>query len=199
MPINPFFVGSLTGAVLVSSLEPSVIATLTDADWLQPIGPLSMVANARAEPTPDRSVSKAEPEWISQLSSNAKALSELRCGWDGPGSIPVSQKLLYRASSYVQSALKDLPSVTPPRLVPGGDGSVQIEWHAKHGELEFDIGPQDEMTIWIRDRRNGAEFEGENQAALALFYRWAPWIASRQRDVSDATAQAQVPIFSIAA
>jgi hypothetical protein len=48
-----------------------------------------------------------------------------------------------------------------------------------HGELEFDIGPRDEMTIWIRDRRNGAEFEGENQAALVLFYRWAPWIASR--------------------
>lgn len=107
--------------------------------------------------------------------------------------------MLYRATRYVELSLKGFSDLTPPRLVPGGDGTVQIEWHAKHGELEFDIGPQEEMTIWIWDRRNGAEFEGENQAALALFYRWAPWIASRQRHDLDEAAEAQIPLFSIAA
>jgi hypothetical protein len=151
------------------------------------------------QPGASREVSKHMPDWISQLASNAQGLSKLPAGWDGRGSIPISDKMLYRATTYVRSALEGLSDVTAPRLVPGGDGSVQIEWHAKHGELEFDIGPANEMTIWIRDRRNGAEFEGENQAALTLFYRWAPWIASRLRDDFDARSKAEAPLFSVAA
>jgi hypothetical protein len=136
---------------------------------------------------------------LSNLTTNARQLSELKAGWDGPGSIPVTQKALHRATLYVRSALENLGDVCAPRLVPGGDGSVQIEWHAKHGELEFDIDSRGDTSIWIRDHRNGAEFDGENEAAVALFYRWAPWVASRQRDGFDAPPQAQMPLLSIAA
>jgi hypothetical protein len=202
MPIKPLLAGSLTSAILANPSAVGSAATLTDVPW-RITHPLGMRAAAplasNLQPAPQRATRQAEPDWISHLAKNAQALSELRAGWDGRGSIPIPRKVLYHATSYVESALKGLSNVAPPRLVPGGDGSVQIEWHAKHGELEFDIGPQDEMTIWIRDRRNGVEFEGENQAALALFYRWAPWIASRLPHDSDATAEAQMPLFSVAA
>jgi hypothetical protein len=198
MPIRPFLVGSLTGAMLANAVNPAA-ATLTDAPWL-PINSLSTIANASdLQLAASRESFKQAPDWISQIASNAQAISKLRAGWDGRGSIPISDKMLYRATTYVRLALEGLSDATAPRLVPGGDGSVQIEWHSKRGELEFDIGPAHEMTIWIRDRRNGAEFEGDNQAALALFYRWAPWIASRLRDDFDATSKRDAPLFSIAA
>lgn len=191
---------STIGGMLASAVESAFSATLTDATWQLP--------NRRETPRPpthlqqtfiDQSLSRTSPLWMTHLENNAKDLALLRPGWDGSGSIPISKKMLYRASSYVRTALDGLLEASPPRLVPGGDGSIQIEWHAWHGELEFDIGPSDEMTIWIRDRRNGAEFDGENQAALALFYRWAPWIASRQRNGSDAIVQDQIPFLSFAA
>lgn len=202
MPINPLLAGSLTGAIFASPAGLGSAATSTNLEWR--LDPFGTTVNAPFLPSDSRPVLRqatreAETGWNSHLARNAEALSELRAGWDGRGSIPISRNVLYRATSYVKSALEGLPGATPPRLVPGGDGSVQIEWHVRHGELEFDIGPQDEMTIWIRHRGNGAEFEGDNQAALALFYRWAPWIASRQPNDSAATTQAQMPIFSVAA
>jgi hypothetical protein len=202
MPIRPLLAGSLTSAILVNPLTLGLAATQTDLPW-RLTNPSALNADQdfwhAARPTFQSTVREAEPVWMAIVKENARALSELSAGWDGRGSVAISRKVLYRATSYVESALKDLPDVVSPRLVPGGDGSVQIEWHAKHGELEFDMGPHDEMTIWIRDRRNGAEFAGDNQAALTLFYRWAPWIASRQPNDSDAGSQTPVPVFSIAA
>jgi hypothetical protein len=202
MPIRPLLAGSLTGAILVNPVTLGLTATQTDCS-LRFASPLAVSADHEfappAFPSSPREAREATPAWAPFLEVNARALSELKAGWDGRLSIPIPRQVLFRAVSYVESALKGLSDITPPRLVPGGDGSVQIEWHAKQGELEFDIGPGDEMTIWIRDRRNGAEFSGEDQAALNLFYRWAPWIASRQTNDSDAPRQAQMPIFSIAA
>jgi hypothetical protein len=202
MPIRPFLAGSLTGAMLATAADGGVAGTLTDAHWHLSNRPgvtapqLSGLQGVSIDPTVS---SRSTPPWMVHLENNVIDLALLSSGWDGPGSIPVSSSMLYRAARYVRTALDSVAGATSPRLVPGGDGSIQIEWHAKHGELEFDIGPGDEMTIWIRDRRNGAEFDGENQAALALFYRWAPWISAPLRDGSDAVVQNQMPFFSIAA
>jgi hypothetical protein len=133
------------------------------------------------------------------LTSNAHRIAELKAGWDGPGSICLSAKALFLATTYTRNALQGLSDVTSPQLVPGGDGSIQVEWHAKHGELELDIDAHGRPTIWIRDHRNGAEFDAEDDAAIALFYRWAPWVASELRDDLNASVQTQVPTFSIAA
>ena len=135
-------------------------------------------------------VSGAEHElsdWKSVLLANVRSLSELNAGWDGPGSVPVRETLLLRAVFYVESALSGLADVTAPRLVPGGDGSLQIEWHSVRGEIEFDIDDQGQddqgqVSIWGRDHLSGEEFDGEGEAALALFRQWAPVVAVRHRD-----------------
>jgi hypothetical protein len=205
MPINPpLLAGSLTTAILANAIDPVGALTLSDAHWRFKT-PLAISAYApraklaRDLPLGFAAQNDSAAEWMSLLASNARRLSELKAGWDGPGSVPISQKTLFRATVYVRSSLENLTGVSAPRLVPGGDGSVQIEWHAKHGELEFDIDSRGDTSIWIRDHRNGAEFDGENEAAVALFYRWAPWVASRQRDDFDAPLQAQIPFLSIAA
>ena len=60
----------------------------------------------------------------------------------------------------------------PRILVPGGDGSLQIEWHEKDGELEYDLSVEGSRSIWIRDHRTGEQIEGDDDRADALFSRW---------------------------
>jgi len=129
------------------------------------------------------SAAKSESsDWKSVLLANVQSLSELHAGWDGPGSVPVGEKLLLRAVFCVETALTGLTDVTAPRLVPGGDGCVQIEWHSVWGEIKFDIDDEGQVWMWGRDHLRGFEFHDEGEAALALLYEWAPLIAARRRD-----------------
>jgi hypothetical protein len=206
MPINSLAIESSTTGVPMGGLawNRAGYASVTDDHWrattprsaARPTAPLAFQGNPGLEAVKPLAT---EPNWIARLTSNAHRLASLQRGWDGPGSIAISRKLLFLATSHTRFALENLKNVSAPHLVPGGDGSIQIEWHAKHGELEFDIDARGRMSIWIRNHSNGAEFDAENEAALALFYRWAPWIASQQHDGFDAIDQGQVSIFEIAA
>lgn len=205
MPSNALLAGSLTSALLANAVDPAAASFADSGARLShlpqqirpaPAPSVPPCSPAYANPV---AIDAGAPVWKSRLATNARLLSELTAGWDGPRSIPISQEALSRATTYVGTALDSFADVNAPRLVPGGDGSVQIEWHTKHGELELDIYPDGEMSIWIKDHGNGAEFSGENEAALALFYRWAPWVAARSRDDFNVLGQAQMPAFSVAA
>jgi hypothetical protein len=142
----------------------------------------------------------ASPLGPGKLSANADGISSLQVGWDGPGSVPISREILTRAMFYIDSALKGAAGdVAAPRLVPGGDGSIQIEWHTRRGELEFDLGTDGAMSIWVRDHASGAEFEGEGEEAFALFYRWASWVASRRHYAPHVPVPTQVAFLDVAA
>jgi len=196
MPINQFLVGcSLTLLANVGGVSPCFTA-FAPPSWIAIVGENDAVhlSEQRA------SAENPEPsDWKPQFLANVRGLSELHAGWDGPGSVPVPETLLVLAAFYVESALSSFPAMMAPRLVPGGDGSVQIEWHTKRGELEFDIDDHSIAYIWVRDHLNGVEFEGEGEDAVALFYRWAPWVAARHHDVVDVTDQEQMATFAIAA
>jgi hypothetical protein len=90
--------------------------------------------------------------------------------------------LLLEAVRIVETTLSDVWYAAAPFLVPGGDGSLQIEWREKNGELEFDLAVDGSRSIWIRDHRSGKEIEGDNHRADALFSRWAPRLASVSND-----------------
>lgn len=197
MAVNQILAGSLTSALLANVGGPAASPTFTDARFCSPSAWVSELLPAR--PDAEASVIETVPAWQSHLAANARLLSELTKGWDGPGSLPIPQTTLFLASTLAHNALRGLVSISPPRLVPAGDGSVQIEWHTRNGELEFDLDVDGHMSIWVKNRRNGAEFEGENEEALALFYRWAPWVAARPSNAGNVQASQQMPTFSIAA
>lgn len=200
MAINPFLIGSLTSIALVNAPHlpagrafPSLSE---EPHWISALG--DDPAYCAAQPA-RATRSTPRQDWGAQLAANTKSLSNLPAGWDGPGSMPISASALSRAVFYVNSAMGEGADVTSPRLVPGGDGSVQIEWHTKHGELEFDIDDRGAMSIWIRNHLSEAEFNGEGAEALVLFYRWASWIASRQSDAPNVFAAPQMAAVAFAA
>jgi hypothetical protein len=202
MAINPLLIGSITSIALVNgaNLPPGRhFPTLSEQSrWSDVLG-FADYANCPARPARADSAIPRKPAWAAQLDANAESLATLHPGWDGPGSISMSASTLSRAVFYVTSAVDNQIDVKPPRLVPAGDGSIQIEWHTKRGELEFDIDDRGEMSIWIRNHLIGAEFDGEGAEALALFYRWAPWIAARPNDAANVPVAPQMADLSFAA
>src|SRR4051812_24214169 len=103
MVVNQFLMGSLTGVFLVNGV-PMPAPTLSDrAHWIAPVGETAASQNPIPQslgPTPAPSA-----DWQARLAANARHLSMLSAGWDGPGSIPISPTLLSRAMFYVESAL----------------------------------------------------------------------------------------------
>lgn len=124
----------------------------------------------------------SEPVWSFLLREAVFRLRGLTSGWDGLGSQPVENHALFMAESMVREALEGRLVATAPYLVPSGDGSVQIEWHERAGEIELSIDPRGNLHLWGRDHLSGQQFEGEGDEARSLFARWAPWLAAGIRD-----------------
>jgi hypothetical protein len=141
----------------------------------------------------------SEPAWVATFNANHRRVASLRPGWDGPGSIRISPRALYTASRITRRALGLIGEAVAPYIVPGGDGSVQLEWHERHGELELDIDCNGHVSIWGRDHRTCAEFEADGEEAIALFYRWAPWTAAGSTNVSDVPVAPAPRSFQFAA
>ena len=139
------------------------------------------------------------PDWKKLLDANAARLAALKAGWDGYGSLPISKPVLFAAIDIVDRALSCVPNAIAPYLVPAGDGSVQVEWHEHHAELELELSADGQMCILFRDHLTGAELVGEGPKALNLFLRWAPWVASQSGDVDDVPHSQSVANFDVAA
>lgn len=137
--------------------------------------------------------------WSGPLHRAASRLLRLHAGWDGLGSVAIPHHVVQLASKLVADALAGIDIAEAPYLVPGGDGSVQIEWHEKHGELELDIASDGSLHIVGRNHLTGADFEGEDEKALALFFRWAAWMAAIGGDEVDESIPQPAEIFQFAA
>lgn len=135
----------------------------------------------------DTVIANVHSAWSANLNQSVARLRNLRKGWDGPGSREICKDSLVRAITLVRQALEGLEQAEAPYLVPGGDGSVQVEWHERHGELELTVGVNGSLSIWGRNHNTGAEFEDEDEEALVLFFRWAAWVASPRFNVGDET------------
>ena len=100
-----------------------------------------------------------EPRWANVFAFRAQSIGSLTRGWDGPGSVAINRRLLFEAVRIVEKALIGARNAVAPYLVPGGDGSLQIEWHEKDGEFEYDLSVEGSRSIWIRDHRTGEQIE----------------------------------------
>lgn len=76
-------------------------------------------------------------EWSTALGERFNAVTSLPRGWDGYTGRPVS----FTCARFAAQLLERLydGEVPPPSLVPGSDGTLQIEWHINQYDIEIDV------------------------------------------------------------
>lgn len=76
-------------------------------------------------------------EWFNNIHNKLDELINLPIGWDGYKGVPIS----IQNSLFTIFILEYLyyEGLSLPQLVPGNDGSLQIEWHENGFDIEIDI------------------------------------------------------------
>lgn len=106
-------------------------------------------------------ITPAEKEWVhkvlDRIGGQVARLLFLPPAWDSFEGQRVS---IDAAQGATQLLLEILEEATPvPAVVPGSDGSLQLEWHMPGGELEINVESHSKgLVFW---RHGGAEWERE--------------------------------------
>ncbi|WP_139032183.1 hypothetical protein [Mesorhizobium amorphae] len=115
--------------------------------------------------------------WRERINARLTALVQLPKGWDGYQGRPVSFPTAYFCMSILEKIAA--PGTPPPTLVPGSDGSLQIEWHAHEFDIEVDILRVNEVSAWMFDHRTDVETELELTNDFAEVAKWVEDLARR--------------------
>ncbi len=107
------------------------------------------------------------------LVKQQEGLLKLERGWDGYGAPPLAPDLIVGVVAEVRTVLRDLDCPIPD-LCPGGDGSLQVEWHTGTVELCYNVSPGGTRYTWVHERNSGKVYEYFASAALSGFKLWAP-------------------------
>jgi hypothetical protein len=123
--------------------------------------------------------------WLSTLNQRFNELVSLPKGWDGYSGVAVTFSCASFAANLLERLYAD--GVPAPQLVPGADGSVQIEWHINGYDVELDVlAPYKVNAI----RRNVVTDEVEELELQADFTALTSWIAGlRMAEVRSLTAR----------
>ncbi len=79
-----------------------------------------------------------DPDFVRGVQADIESLRALPRDWDGYGAPVIAPTLIEAAKSFVASLPPKL--AYRPRVVPGSNGNLQLEWHdgPKSLELEFE-------------------------------------------------------------
>lgn len=124
--------------------------------------------------------------WVVELKDRFDDLTALPRGWDGYAGHPVS----FNCAQFTANLLERLfvEDVPAPQLVPGGDGTIQFEWHRNQYDVEIDVlAPYDVVAV-RRDHRTGQVQELELQTDFTLLSEWIAELGLTQARVLQAGA-----------
>ncbi len=93
--------------------------------------------------------------WFEQLRKRLDELTALPVGWDGYNGQPVT----FQCANFVANMLERLcqDGVPAPYLVPGSDGSLQVEWHRNMLDVELDVLDVQNVVATRINRQTGEE------------------------------------------
>lgn len=137
--------------------------------------------------------------WHSDFREKVSALSSLKAGWAGRGSVPVEHHIFYAVENYLGIALAGTANPVLPYLVPTADGGLQIEWHRDSLDLEVLFTSEGQIQALVEDRERGLEIEKEGDAALDILLRYAPRAAQERSDVADVSVAPLSAAYELAA
>ncbi|WP_041761145.1 hypothetical protein [Brevundimonas subvibrioides] len=127
----------------------------------------------QVDPVPDATVDTATlpvdhfrfGTWIGEQLTAVRHLPE---NWDGYGAPKIAWPVI-RAMSRSLAGLQPARAFRAGAIVPGADGSLQIEWHLATVSIEFCIDHDLAETFWMKDRVTGAVVLVEGAAAQEAF------------------------------
>lgn len=103
--------------------------------------------------------------WNEALRDRFNHLTALPAGWDGYGGRPVSFSCAVFAANVIEQLCD--PELLPPQIVPGSDGTLQLEWHVAGVDVEIDILAPNEVVA----TRYVAEDESDERHELSTDFR----------------------------
>jgi len=112
--------------------------------------------------------------WAKQLESRFAELLALPSGWDGYNGRQLSQDCYSFALNILNRLCRE--DVPAPSLVPGGDGTLQMEWHLNQHDIELDVLGVYNVVAYHCDRLSGAEQELELKKDFSEVANWMRYL-----------------------
>ena len=108
--------------------------------------------------------------WTKILQRRLDELTSLPVGWDGYEGQPVSFQCAYFVVQMLERLCHD--GVPAPSLVPGVDGSLQVEWHRNGFDVELDVLDAQNVVATRANLITGKEETLEIQNDFAGIVEW---------------------------
>lgn len=115
--------------------------------------------------------------WAQELKDRFDTLTALKKGWDGYNGKPVSFTCAQFAANLIENLyLERLP---PPQLVPGSDGTLQLEWHINQYDLEIDVLAPYRVVATLFNHKTDKEKKIEIETDFTAL---ADWVLALRED-----------------
>jgi len=133
---------------------------------------LSSESNTSSLPLRSARVRITQPRsrWVAELKDRFDELTALPQGWDGYAGRPVSFNCAQFAANLLERLFVE--SVPAPQIVPGDDGTLQIEWHQNQFDIEIDVLAPYDVCAVKRDLRTGLVQEIELEIDFTPLSGW---------------------------
>lgn len=108
--------------------------------------------------------------WVNSLENRLNELTSLPRGWNGYRSVPVS----FSCASFAAKLLERIctEGLPPPSLVPGTDGTLQIEWHRNGYDVEIDVLGANQVVATRFNIGTGEEYTVELENDFTVLADW---------------------------
>lgn len=124
--------------------------------------------------------------WVQELQARFSELTALPKGWDGYNGRPVSFECAAFAAALLETICVDEVSV--PALVPGNDGTLQIEWHKNKYDIEIDVLAANSVIASRYDHVSKTEISLTLNNNFFELVSWIKDMASERENLAAASA-----------
>ena len=101
----------------------------------------------------------SSPKWLLPALESAYNLLTLPLNWDSYGAPPIMKDTIMTGIEVLVN--HSFPGSPAPVFVPTSRGGCQLEWHTSRFDLEIEVMPGGEVSVFYFDRRLGAQGEGD--------------------------------------
>lgn len=122
--------------------------------------------------------------WWPSLEARFNELTSLEKGWDGYKGRPV----LFTVATFAANLLERIciEGISEPDLVPGSDGTMQIEWHKNGYDVEIDVLGPNSVVAARYDHQSHHEEVIELENDFSVLLTWMNDLATARIDLEAA-------------